>query len=741
MAVRIPDSFAARAPRAAPSPRLAPVTDLGFGRLGQTLGGVASGMQAEAARERAMADADARQMKRDAEVEAKLAQREADTLDLFGRAQKFSEAATARFVGDVESGAAAAGGYLEAFAADLDRDIAQAVAAAPEHLRTRLELDLKQARASALAQHRSTVTQARVAAQTQAAEGTLDSIVNETRIAPGKMSDSLAKVDALIDAMAVPDAAKNALRPAYRAQVTAAALEARVQTNPTGVKRDVQAGAFNGLLRPEQLDRVIDQADARLEELAREAQARARQAEQDRRERVIAAERAAAIREARRNEAARHAKEMQALDRAIRSPGVEAGMQDTLMSLSLSGRAASNGPSLATVREVLGPEAASRFELALGAATRTYAATVGFERLTGRQMAERVAALRPKAGQANYASALEIFRGAQAKAEALATARATDPVGHWRSTDLFREAVEGTMRTPTFRGRPRAEAEQAVLRHLQRNYGGAPDGRPRVLSRADALELAQRLKPTSGERGARTAVETLQRLRQTYGPAGTSLALADIADAGGARELTGLAAVTSGAQARAAELLFAPLPAAPATKDKRAIRAELTARLAPLAATHRAGGGARGAIDAILGAGEKLVATLEADGMARKDAVEEVGAMFTGDHQLRDGLRFPLTVRPMVASTSAALARERLLSDPAMLAPRGGPPGLPPRERQRAYASELRANSRWINLADDSGLMLVDRNNRPVIDAQGRPVRRTWNELRLGPVSATTPAR
>jgi hypothetical protein len=735
MALKIRDRLGTSVPNATPAPRLAPATDYGLTEAGNTLGGAANRMMDREERARSIATAEAKQKAREAEFDAKQKEREqeqeqkrkqdeADRLDLYTRKQSFSEAGTTQFIKDFEEGRAAEAGYLENLTKDWDAKAAQEVADAPEPLRARLALELREARGQLLAQHRDTAINARTEAVASKAQGGLDSVVNETRIAPGMMEGNLVKVEQMVDALDVRAPIKTKLIEEYKGQVALASLEGRIEVNPAAVVRDIKAGKFGELLDPAKLNAALNAAQNEVERRAREAEAKARENE-------IRQRQLAAIAKAEQRDRKIHAAEMQAIRRASLGPSAQAAMMDNLASLSMSGRPSANAPSRAQMLDLVGPEGVARYDLAREKAVKTFAATGSFDALAPSELQQRVAGLRPKPGQAGYAEALEVYQGAAEKASNVLKARQTDPVAYWRGTEIFGDAV-GRLR----KSRPnltQSQAETLILSDLQKRKGGATDGRVRLLSQDQAGALAAQLRPGTGTRGAGNALKLIDDLGKQYGP-NAGLALADIADAGKLPQIAALSAIAPGARRTAAELLFAPTTTSLDNKGKKEVEAGLRRNLSPLLSSFGNSRGGREVADQAGVLGVTLVSQMEAQGVPRREAIQQVTSMFQGDYDFKEGLRFPQGVPNGPVLSGARQTRARILADPTVLAAVGGTPAMPEKQRQQEYRMRLQGQSgaRWINTADDTGLMLVDGNGMPVRLKNGQLARFSWNELRSG---------
>ena len=733
MALKIRDRLGTSVPNATPAPRLAPATDLGLTQAGATLGQAANRMMDREERQQAIQTAEAKQKAREAEFEAKQKARdleqeqkrkqdEADRLDLYTRKQSFSEAGTNQFIKDFEDGKAAEAGYFDNLVKDWDAKAAQEVADAPESLKTRLALELREARGQLVAQHRDTAINARTEAVASKAQGGLDSVVNETRIAPGMMEGNLVKVEQMVSALDVRAPIKTKLIEEYKGQVAMASLEGRIEVNPAAVVRDIKAGKFGELLDPSKLNAALNAAQNEVERRAREAEAKARENE-------IRQKQLAAIANAEQRDREIHAAEMQAIRRASLGPSAQAAMMDNLASLSMSGKPSANAPSRAQMLDLVGREGVARYDLAREKAVKTFAATGNFDALAPSELQQRVAALRPRPGQAGYADAMEVYQGAQQKASSVLKARQSDPVGYWRSTEIFGDAV-GRLR----KSRPnltQSQAENLILSDLQKRKGGATDGRVRLLSQDQAGALAAQLRPGTGTRGASNALKLIDDLGKQYG-ANAGLALADIAEAGKLPQIAALSAVAPGARKTAAELLFSPTTASLDNKGKKEVEASLRRNLSPLLSSFGNSRGGREVADQAGVLGVTLVSQMEAQGVPRREAVQQVTAMFQGDYAFKEGLRFPQGVPNGPVLAGARQLRSRIINDPSLLAPVGGTPAMPEAQRQQEYRLRLQGQSgaRWINSADDTGLMLVDGNGMPVRLKNGQTARFTWSELR-----------
>jgi hypothetical protein len=738
--MKIRDAFATRSLKPAPTPRLAPPTDLGLGRLGDRLERMADRMAGQDRQDRAIELGEAKQNQREREAEVRFEQRqaeaeakqqqrqqeaEADALSLFRQAAEAREAWSGQGREAVDQGTAGETGWIDTWGASLDQDIAARVAAAPERLRPRLELDLRQTRSSVLDSFTGAATGLRSAQAVNEGGTALDAIVNATRQNPRLLEDNMRAADAVIDALDAPDQVKDQMRREYRSQIAGAALQRAIELNPAAALARIRGGEFDGILLPGALEQAADQALAEKEQNDREAEARAAQARMEARQRAEIAERRA--REQRMEQRQQAAIAQAAREDARRTeiaraqPYVESRMQGNLMSLAQTGRSAADAPTVAEVEQTFGPTAASRYSLQLRQAEQVGSQFGRADGLSASQLSQRLATLRPRPGQAGYAEAQAVYQTASGMVQETLAARREDPVAYWRSTQRYGDAT-----TLLRRRRPdltAAQVDAAILAELQ-GRDGARRGQMRYLTNERARAIAPAFQPGSGENGA----AALDRLQRDYGSL-TPNVLAEVGAAAGSgnRIPLILAAVPAANRTTAAQALLAP---GEARRASQAVQTAVRSELAPLRNSFAGLPGTDMQFNDIVSGANTMAAQFVREGQTEREAAANAAAMFMSGYSFRGGLRIPeSTIRPNVAVNATGSTRALLLRQPDLLAPVGGSPGQPDARRQAAYASALQRNSRWISLADDSGVVLVDANNRPVRLANGREARFSWQEI------------
>lgn len=728
--MKIRDVFGSRAPRLPGSPRVAPATDFGLKGLGEQLERITDrarmedradmqDREVEARQAKRDADLEQRQRKREAELDAKQkrreAEREAEDLEVFNQSARLREGWSARGREAIDAGTAGNGGWLAEFRAGMEAEIATALEGVPEALRPRLEMQLRRDAEGMANSFAEPASRQRAAQAVEQGSETLDALVNATRQNPAQLAENLEAVDAFIGALDAPQDVKDRLGRDYRSRVVEAALQRRIEQNPSQVLTEIREGKYNDVLNPDDLERSADQAAA--EVARREEQARADRA----REQALAEQRRNNARmEAEQREANR--RQQQAYERAAAAPVVASRIDSNLMSLARTGVPSRDAPSVAEVERVLGPGPAAQYRLDIETAQQTGRVLGRADLLPSRQLTTTVQGLRPQPGQANFAGQERVYQNTAATASSILQQRQQDPVTYWRGTQLYRDTVNEIRRRAP--GMTPAQADQEALRQLQVR-DGVPPGQVRYMTSARAAQVGAQLT------NPQTAPTTVASIERTFGPRLAPQILfeaSQTADGRTASSARALATIPAGQRAGASELLFAP---GPAPTVRRETQQAVDTALRPLRSTLVTGSGASANFADVSQAAGVMAARLEAQGMSREDAARTAAGMFSGQYDFRGGLRIPRTDGRSTSGITAGAASTRnfLLSDPALLGARGGPPGQSVSQRQAAYASELRRGSRWVNLADDSGAMLVDSNGRPVVLANGQIASFTWQEI------------
>lgn len=734
--MRIRDVLGARAPRLPGTPRVAPATDMGLTELGNRLERITDRVRAEdrqvmnekeleARQARRDFELEQRQERREAELEAKRvtenARREAEDLEIFNRSAGLRERWSTSGREALDSGAAGTGGWLGEFRSGMEADIEAALEDAPEELRPRLEMQLRRDSEIVVNSFAEPATRQRAAQAVEEGSVTLDALVNATRQNPTMLADNLEAVDAFIGTLDAPQDVKERLAREYRSRVVEAALQRRIEQNPSTVLTEIREGKYNDVLQPDELERAADQASsevARREEEARQQRAREQalreQAEHNRR---VEANQAAAL-----------AEQRAAYARAAQAPVISARVDSNLMSLAQTGVAARDAPSVAEVERVLGPGPATQYRLDMEAAQSVGRVLGRADLRTSADLTRTVQSLRPQPGQANFAGQQRVYETASGAASSILQQRRQDPVSYWRGTPLYRDTVREIRRRAP--GLSDAQVDQEALRQLQVR-DGVPASGVRLMTNQRAAQVGAQLT------NPQTAAATVASIDRTFGPRAAPQILfeaSQTADGRTAQSARALATVPAGQRAGAAELLFAP---GPAPTVRRETQQAVDAELRPLRSTLVTGSGTSANFADVSAAAGVMAARLEGQGMSREEAARTAAGMFSGQYDFRAGVRIPRTggVAPSDVQSGAASTRLFILGNPALVAPRGGPPGQTQAQRQAAYASELRRSSRWVNLADDSGLMLVDANGRPVVLANGQLATFTWSQLQQGGTS------
>lgn len=487
-------------------------------------------------------------------------------------------------------------------------------------------------------------------------------------------------------------------------------IDGRIQQDPYAFRRELQEGAFNDEIESRQLRSALRRVDAEINR--REAEAERRNATQ----------------------------------RAVRSFQLRGLIADDLASLEATGQGLSEEPvSVDEVAEVLGPDAAARFESARETAAASFAAIDGIEDDSPALINERLERLRPQPGQQNFSEQQKIFERAQAAASRELASRAADPAGHFLAADPELQALAATFQDAAAQG---LSVQGAIFDRLARRQearqaaGGVPAFARRVLPQGQAKALVAQTLEGDPSRRAQRLRDLAGSLDARFGESADRV-LDELVTAGLPQEAQILRALGDdpAASTRVARALDQKKDIEKQIDkfDRDKIASRVDRELAPFLDTlMQASNGAAlsNSYRETMEATANYLVVVE--GMSPKKAAEEAARPFNESYTFFETYRVPKGFDAGAVERGAAAELARLVDGGrgSGLAPNAGDARLTEDQRRVLYADVVAQGAAWITNDDESGLILVDDFGRPVIAADGAPVARGFDEL-----VATAPPR
>lgn len=645
----------------------------------QAAGAAAGGMAAFGAQatrtagallEQAM-DAAERQRERAAAVEgAKVyAQTGADWTERMIRAQEEAPEGAPEFTGTV----------LKQF----DEDAQQRLAAAPELARPWLETRFAALRGELAEKAFTFEAGARLAKQSRDLQGIVDLHANRVRSDFDGLQDAVGAAEGAIEASSLAGSAKVQAREAARRAIVVAGLQGLNERAPDTARRLLEDGRFDGVLRPEDKNKLTNDNWVEMRRRQAEAEQRAHQSRMELRAQL---------------------------------GDVEARLLD--------GRSTDYDGD--RIRAVLGREEGDRVVAQL-----EEAAALGRDRVAlawaSPEEAEIIIGDRrrevetgPVDGYADRAKRLSAIETVwmQRNREI-----AQDPAAYVMRAAPVREAFEALQAAPA--GQSAAATERfvgAVLAEQERL--GVPPTARRVLTSGQAKELVAQV--TVPAEDGRSAGELVIGLADQYGRQWPRV-LAELQEAGLPEGAAVVGAMDAREQrpaaialAEAQQVGTAKLKDATGADAARYVDAALPDALADFEETVRnAPGGARLvssyrdatrdlALSYVLQGADPLAATRRA---AREIVLDR--------YEFRGGLRIPKGIDADAVEDAAAAALDGL---EAVEPPPSENPRMSPEQVAAAYLRQVRARGRWATNADETGLLLLDEQGYVVMRPDGRPV-------------------
>lgn len=737
MAIKIRDSFGTRSAGQISQPRLAPISDLGLIGASRTLEGVANRLQNTAQQKRnefesekkyqqrkEEAEIEYQQRKLEAEKEADIKQKkaEADTLTLLNLEQDVSDYGTKIFDEDEKSGAIGVVGYIEGYKGKIEAFAKEKLQNLPEDLKGQAEIKLKRATLGLIESNKEVATKTYLAAATENAGNKLDEKINQVRISPKLLTSKIKEAHETIDAIGdLTPLQKQQWKEKVVSDLTMASIEGRIQKNPSAVLKEAAAGAWDKVLNPKDLSNVIDTATRQQKFLNAEAERKRKEFEAEQRQK-------AALAEHLKTEKIKQNAIMQELDIARNRPYIEQKLQGNINSIANYGVPIKGAPTKQQVEYYLGPKAAAEYQINLDATIKASKITLGFQGQSPAQIMAQTQKLAPKAGSANYGAELATYSIISQVAKNTIETRQKDPAGYWLGTSVFQQDLAAhKKKNPNLSA---SQAQAQVMKAYQYRFGGAKDGRIRLLPKEEAETMAAKLKSYDFKANANNATAILNELTTSYGK-DAGFAIADLVEAGAPKELNALAIMGINGRANAAPLLFSKPAKAWSDKEKKGANSLLNKALSPFVNTTNGATKAQGWVEA-MNANVNMMNVLQDYGYDQKGAADYVASLYTNDYNFVSGYRFPKTIakgQGIGLLQKAAAYSVSLWQNPANVTPLYNAVGATYKDKQKATAADIKANGRWINTENDEGLMLVGKTGNPYKDAQGRPIVKTWQEL------------
>lgn len=737
MVVKIRDSFGTRQANQGATPRIAPVSDLGLTQVGRSLENVANRVQGAAQQKRNEIESEQKYQQRKEEADAEYAQRkaealkdekiakaksEADTLTLLNTEQDVSDYGSKLFDEDEKSGAIGSAGYIDNYKVKLEAFVKDKLAALPDDLKGQGEIRLKRAVLGLLDNNKEVATKTYLATATEQAANLIDKKINQVRISPKLLNSKIVEAHEAIDAIGdLTPLARAQMKERITADLTMASIEARIQKNPGAVLKEATSGIWDSVLPPKELSAVIDGAQRQQKFLAEEAERNRKEAEAEARQKR-------ALAEAMKTEKMRQNAIIAETEKATNRPFIEQKMNGNLQSLAINGVPIKGAPTRQQVAHYFGPQAASEYQIKLDATSKAAKVTLGFQGQTPQQIWAATKQAMPVKGAENFGAQMEIYGLVSSVAQKVINERQTDPAGYWLGTNVFQSDLAAhKQKNPNL---SHAQAQAQVMKAYQYRFGGAKDGRLRLIPKSDAQDMAAKLKSYDFKANASGAASLINELKINYGK-DAGLAIADLIEAGAPKELNALAIIGSNGLKQATDLLFAKPTKAYSEKDKKTARALLNKEFAPFASTLNGAAKSQG-WNAAMEANISMMNVLQDYGYAPKDAADYVASLYKGDYNFISGYRFPKTINKgqgVNMLLRAGAYSVSLYQNPANVEPLWDAPGANLAQKQKATINDMKKNGRWINLENDDGLVFVGKTGNPYRDAQGRPIVKTWQEL------------
>ncbi|TDX30755.1 hypothetical protein DFO67_10410 [Modicisalibacter xianhensis] len=464
----------------------------------------------------------------------------------------------------------------------------------------------------------------------------------------------------------------------------------RQATHDPYVARD-RFKELEGQLTPSNRDTVLNRIESEIRQ--REAEARARRAEQ---------------------------RQIQAIARAELSDRAE----DAIAAYS-SGLPYENAPTLSEFRAAYGDEAGERFER--------------FSRYQQMQPAlQELATASPEEAQqimtdfnpAPNGIAGEDFKERQAIAqtlqrsyESLIKQREQDPAGYvLRYSPTVRQLAEDAQQNPS------PETYQALTRANLAEQRRLGVQNPMPLTQSQAQSFLQRF--SDQEEGGENAAQMIEGSSHLYGSY-FPVVLQQLQG-----KLPAEAKVISGSSkmprplaermAVVGKMKDDDLYKLLASGAKADIQSTVLEKLEPLRQTFMPQAGGMQTFATIQRVVERTAASYVAEGIPVSEAVQNVVDGVAGEYHLAGTYRIPDSVDPNAVKVGTDIYLDALTTED--IRPLQGIAGVPENLNAEQTLASIQDTAEWVTNDDETGLRLLNNGYR-VLDAQGKPIELTWQQL------------
>ncbi|GIK50360.1 MAG: hypothetical protein BroJett013_30570 [Alphaproteobacteria bacterium] len=567
------------------------------------------------------------------------------------------------------------------------------IAALPERLQDRAQIELQQAAADLRLRAFDVEHERRRARQTRLLDGVVRGEGAIVFADASQYEAALERTQAALDNSGLGQAQQAQIAAALPRSLANWRLLGLIDRAPSTALGELQGGQWNGVLEVEEIDRHM--GAARREIARREAEAERRRQAWLQRE--------------------------QARLRVV--------MEDDLASIQATGRGV--GLALSEVERAYGAELAEAYAGRRRFAEETHDRLSRWRFMAPAEIAAEVQSLAPRPGQQGFAAAQERHAAFQQAAQGVIESRARDPAQAALAADpALEQAMEDIADPQTSVAQRRIFIGQLLDR--QERLGVPASGR-RLTTIDQAAAWAGRIRGAGPADRARAIEEVVGQAAAIYG-AHSGQALAEVARTAELPELAAIAAIPDlEERRRAARAMAGPEPELQAGA-RRSMRARLDNEFAPLARTlaDTPGGGER--LAAARAAAERIAAADIVAGVRPEDAARSAAQIYTGQYQFRAGLRLPRTWRGEALNARAVIeaADRRLeeIADAGAFVLPAGRGDVSDADQARAARDSFRLAARWISAPNDQGLLLVDEYGDAIEGADGAAIAASWDELR-----------
>lgn len=603
------------------------------------------------------------------------------------------------------------GDYASRKLAEHDRVAEAVIQGAPENLRPRVTQELAATRLRLLGQAMDVEARSEQAFIANGVKSAGEGLVNAVLTAPSLYETNIAQVDQVVTAL--PAAQRGAARAGLMNDMTEAYVSSLIRDGQEDAAlAQLNGGSLDTRLRPDTKARLLDAAQRKADELN--------------------------------------------VDDWMGRLSLQGQMQDDIASRAATGVGV--GIDAGQVASVLGPREAAEYMMAVEEAGKVHRTTQGFAQMTPAAIRAQVEAMKPQAGQADYAAAQQRYEQAARAGEAEIKLREQDAAG-WalrQAPSLQGDLAQIGVGDPQASRRAAARYAVGVLTLQQ----GADVDDKRILPKSIASGMVSAmLENPDRAQGLRGLGAVIEAFEAPAGSDGTTVARALTRQRVVINELKA-AGVDNGDLAAAMELGGDPVRMgryAAATRTGAFEKLDKDDREAIEVATGRRMATYLRSFDGVpppveVQAGRALIVErLAAERLATRggsvaQAVDEAASALTDRYAYvgAQQWRMPAAVangrnQGEVGQVLANRGARRLMDAAAQnggagfYAPRDQGAGLNEAQRRERYADSVRTGGRLMTTPDDAGLTLMHRGLdgrwTAALDRVGRPMVWTWSQL------------